>query len=265
MLVGEAVDIDRLVAEHPQWAAEIRDLLPAMKGLAMLEGGANGGGSRPAQEGGLAESGQVFGDFRIVREIGRGGMGLVYEAVQISLGRRVALKVLPWATAMDPRALKRFQLEAQVADCCSVRESFRLSCGNHERSPLLCHAIDRGRKPCRYHRRSASDPVWHHGRGQRSVPKPGAPASQAAPNTLAVGILSGRFGSLDPITTRDTTISPTASIYLNVNARLDQVAWLHSYGGPVWKPDGGGTRLCTRSWCYPPRYQAGEPSTRREG
>src|SRR5262249_17452864 len=55
------------------------------------------------------------GDFRIVREIGRGGMGVVYEAVQISLGRRVALKVLPFAAAMDPKQLQRFKNEAQAA------------------------------------------------------------------------------------------------------------------------------------------------------
>jgi hypothetical protein len=56
-----------------------------------------------------------LGDFRIVREVGRGGMGVVYEAVQISLGRRVALKVLPFAAAMDPKQLQRFKNEAQAA------------------------------------------------------------------------------------------------------------------------------------------------------
>jgi serine/threonine protein kinase len=56
-----------------------------------------------------------IGDFQIIREIGRGGMGIVYEAVQLSLGRRVALKVLPFASALDARHLQRFKNEAQAA------------------------------------------------------------------------------------------------------------------------------------------------------
>ncbi|MCO6045936.1 protein kinase [Aeoliella sp. ICT_H6.2] len=56
-----------------------------------------------------------LGDFRIVREIGRGGMGIVYEAEQLSLGRRVALKVLPFAAVLDANQLLRFKNEAQAA------------------------------------------------------------------------------------------------------------------------------------------------------
>ncbi len=58
---------------------------------------------------------EPIGDFRIVRELGRGGMGTVYEAIQISLGRPVALKVLPFAAALDERHRKRFLIEAQAA------------------------------------------------------------------------------------------------------------------------------------------------------
>jgi serine/threonine protein kinase/WD40 repeat protein len=56
-----------------------------------------------------------LGDYRIVREVGRGGMGVVYEAVQISLGRQVALKVLPFAAALDAKQVQRFKNEAQAA------------------------------------------------------------------------------------------------------------------------------------------------------
>src|SRR5262249_33731020 len=57
----------------------------------------------------------TLGDFRIIREVGRGGMGVVYEAEQLSLGRRVALKGLPFAATMDPRQLQGLQSEARAA------------------------------------------------------------------------------------------------------------------------------------------------------
>jgi serine/threonine protein kinase len=54
-------------------------------------------------------------EFRIVREIGRGGMGIVYEAEQESLGRRVAVKVLPRQSLLEKKQLQRFQREARAA------------------------------------------------------------------------------------------------------------------------------------------------------
>src|SRR6266446_5082326 len=67
------------------------------------------GSSRP-----VSELGQL-GDYQLIREVGRGGMGIVFEAHQISLNRRVALKVLPFAAALDPKQLQRFKNEAQAA------------------------------------------------------------------------------------------------------------------------------------------------------
>jgi tetratricopeptide (TPR) repeat protein len=55
-----------------------------------------------------------LGDYRLCREVGRGGMGTVFEAVQVSLGRRVALKILPGGYALDGRRLERFRREARA-------------------------------------------------------------------------------------------------------------------------------------------------------
>ncbi len=74
-------------------------------------------GDSPTPTGQKLASPVPLGDYRVLREIGRGGMGVVYEAEQMLLGRRVALKVLPFAATMDARQLQRFQNEARAAAC----------------------------------------------------------------------------------------------------------------------------------------------------
>jgi serine/threonine protein kinase len=60
-------------------------------------------------------AGRVLGDFRLIREIGRGGMGVVYEAHQLSLDRRVAVKLLSGSLALRPDSVARFKREALAA------------------------------------------------------------------------------------------------------------------------------------------------------
>ena len=106
---GEVVDPDALVAEHPEIAERLRSCLAVLRVASRVEGSADlGVAIDPALD-------TRLGDFRTIRMIGRGGMGIVFEAEQVSLHRRVALKVLPFAAALDPQQLRRFQIEAQAA------------------------------------------------------------------------------------------------------------------------------------------------------
>ncbi|HEY7426639.1 MAG TPA: protein kinase [Gemmataceae bacterium] len=107
---GEQPSLSEYLARYPQWADELRDLLPA---AAMMEELRRHKQSVRAVAG--SEPIERLGDYRIVRELGRGGMGIVYEAIQESLGRHVALKVLPRHSLLDPKKLARFQREAQAA------------------------------------------------------------------------------------------------------------------------------------------------------
>jgi serine/threonine protein kinase len=107
---------EELLARHPEFAEVLRAYLDKLDLL--HQAAVSLRHSVPSPEATAASSvpelGQL-GDFRLLREVGRGGMGVVYEAEQLSLGRRVALKVLPFAAALDAKQLQRFKNEAQAA------------------------------------------------------------------------------------------------------------------------------------------------------
>jgi serine/threonine protein kinase/WD40 repeat protein len=111
---GERPTLDEYSQRYPELAEEIRDLFPVL--LRMEDFGAES--SEAATGGTIAASGdrlERLGDFRILREVGRGGMGVVYEAEQESLGRHVALKVLSAAALADAKLVLRFEREARAA------------------------------------------------------------------------------------------------------------------------------------------------------
>ena len=95
--------------ENPTRADSVRELLPVM--LIMEELGADERRETPS----TLDAPERIGDFHIIREIGRGGMGIVYEAEQASLGRRVALKLLPYHALSDKKRIERFRREARSA------------------------------------------------------------------------------------------------------------------------------------------------------
>jgi serine/threonine protein kinase len=105
---GERPDAAEYADRYPEAAPVLRKVLAALGLLERSLAGAPAGAA-PAELAG------PLGDFRILREVGRGGMGVVYAAEQVSLGRRVALKVLPFAAALDAKQLQRFKNEAQAA------------------------------------------------------------------------------------------------------------------------------------------------------
>jgi serine/threonine protein kinase len=112
---GEPIKPSDFAARYPEHAGALSQLLPALEALADLGSSGESRKVRSDSAPALTLGPGRLGDYRVFREVGRGGMGIVYEAEQISLRRRVALKVLPFASAVDARRLQRFQLEAQAA------------------------------------------------------------------------------------------------------------------------------------------------------
>ena len=98
---GQAPTREELLAQHPAIASQLDACLAGLNFLHAAQPNA------PQHQ-------QQIGDFRIVREVGRGGMGAVFEAIQVSLGRRVALKILRFSSVSDRDAIERFQREAET-------------------------------------------------------------------------------------------------------------------------------------------------------
>jgi serine/threonine protein kinase len=110
---GERPSLQEYVDRLPEMADEIREMFPALVQVEQVENEARDDPHRSSPR--PSARPRELGDYRIVREVGRGGMGVVYEAEQISLGRRVALKVLPGHVVRDGKALERFHREAKAA------------------------------------------------------------------------------------------------------------------------------------------------------
>lgn len=135
---GQTPDREALLRQHPEFRDDLRTFFSGQDEVTRLAaplreaaecsaraesfcydtGGesvaVSAGAERFRAVNGRSEIGQI-GDFRILRVVGCGGMGVVYESEQVSLGRRVALKILPFAAAIDPRKLQRFKNEALAA------------------------------------------------------------------------------------------------------------------------------------------------------
>jgi serine/threonine protein kinase/WD40 repeat protein len=192
---GERPSLTEYTVAHPELADQIRSLFPAL--VEMEQAGSviepsTGPAPLSANGGVIRES---LGDYRIIREVGRGGMGVVYEAVQESLGRHVALKVFaPWARA-DPKLIERFGREARAAarlHHTNIVPVFGV--GEHEGHRYYAMQFIQGQgldvilhELCRW--RSAPEPDG----SDRAPPEPTGSVPLAA--TVAKSMLTGRFAS----------------------------------------------------------------------
>ncbi|MEZ5949002.1 MAG: hypothetical protein R3C12_07280 [Planctomycetaceae bacterium] len=100
---GAATSIEMFARQHEAQAEEIRELFPTLLALEQASRPTLDASSSQASEiSSLISGGLQLGEYQLLREIGAGGMGIVYEAIQESMQRRVAVKVLPREFSKDP-------------------------------------------------------------------------------------------------------------------------------------------------------------------
>jgi serine/threonine protein kinase/WD40 repeat protein len=206
---GERPALTDYTTKHPELAERIRALFPTL--VAIEEVGPLGEGeaiSSARKVPGDSKIPEHLGEYRIVREVAHGGMGVVYEAVQESLGRHVALKVLPFHAALSPTYLERFRREAQsVARLHHTNIVPVFGVGEHGGlhyyamqfiQGLGLDAVLRELRQLRQSDGKAPSSPSAGGDGEKS-------AHSALCLTIASGLLTGRNAAQDsPLTTNDS-------------------------------------------------------------
>jgi serine/threonine protein kinase/tetratricopeptide (TPR) repeat protein len=189
--LGEHPPLSEYIARHPDLAADIRDLFPALVQIEQLKPPADvTGGFEPTPVASNGTRLERLGEYRILREVGRGGMGVVYEAEQESLGRHVALKVLPASALLNPTYLERFRREAKAAarlHHTNIVPVFGV--GEADGVPFYAMQFIRG---------EGLDKVLADVRRLRLQAGAGAPPTVASEGSIAHSLLSGEFAAPAP-------------------------------------------------------------------
>ena len=216
---GEPVDVEAYIREHPEHQQRIRQLLQAMELMTNLKDSVLGDEAQPLTSDSLTGQ-RTLGDYRILREIGRGGMAVVYEAEQVSLGRTVALKVLPFASVMDQQRLQRFKNEAMAAatlDHPNIVSVYSVGCerGVHFYA-MQCIEGQTLAKVIGQLRQSAEP-----GPVNSDDPTGSTPHNSSAESDLAQGVLSGQFPSLPTSDLASTAAADVAQPSAPPQAEID--------------------------------------------
>jgi serine/threonine protein kinase/tetratricopeptide (TPR) repeat protein len=109
LAAGDEIDMAQYISRLPDHATQLQDAYESLRQMLQVRRHLASVLESPDPDG------EPLGDFRILHEIGRGGMGIVYAAEQLSLVRRVAVKILPFAALLNARQLARFHNEARTA------------------------------------------------------------------------------------------------------------------------------------------------------
>ena len=254
---GRRPSREELLERNPEIAEALADCLDVVE---FVHSAAGAGSSDvplpPAKE--TLPPDTILGEYRLVREIGRGGMGIVYEAEQVSLGRRVALKVLSGTAALDPSKLQRFRIETQaVAQLHHPHIVPIFAVGSEHgtqyyampyiEGPTLADVIHQQRQ---------------FGRGAAGGVDAGRTspvAGETAPHPAAAAGESSANGAGD----RVYEVSPSGLADSATSSLRGRGAFPGA--GAVGHPGRRGPRPCPRDGHPPPRHQALQPPGRRQG
>jgi serine/threonine protein kinase/WD40 repeat protein/Flp pilus assembly protein TadD len=188
---GERPSLTEYTRKYPDLAAEIQEVFPALVVLEQLKPAGEASADTFPSDGRRPER---IGDYRILREIGRGGMGIVYEAEQVSLGRHVALKVLPTFGVSDSNYLERFRREAKAAARLHHTNIVPVF-GVGESNGVLYYAMQ-------FIHGEGLDRVLRDVRRMRSEPdsalEKDSPPSSGRTGSVAHSLISGRFTMVAP-------------------------------------------------------------------
>ena len=210
---GERPTLEEYCRRHPELADDIREVFPVLIRMEDLRSdGPDDATSDVAIH--VATRLERLGDYRILREVGRGGMGVVYEAEQESLGRRVALKVLPDAALSDSQQVLRFQREARAAarlHHTNIVPVFGVGCDDGHHYYVMQFIPGMGLD-------AVLEELRRLRRGRGVASPADRPVSRGSVSAAAVAqaILTGRFSLTDPpgsepgLNGADATVTATA-------------------------------------------------------